>query len=126
MKNENKKNEIQIRHLIYTVNELIVPRFAWDFGKNELKHKNYSYIPLPLRFRNLLQEKSRKWQTNFLEFTVGRDFENDLLALAIVHPKDNFSRKAGANIVKQRIKRMLDKKPLKNIPRTMYKLTREG
>ena len=66
---------------------------------------------LPVKFRQLIKEKWDKFRSDLLkkdkplEFTFGYDEETEVSAIAIVHPKDYFSRKIGYNIVYGRIKR---------------------
>jgi len=70
-------------------------------------------LPLPLKFRHLLYNKAQKWSSwatkpyPIIDFTVACDPDLDIWAIAIVHPKDNFSRKLGVKIVKGRMERLL-------------------
>ena len=123
----NKKETIHINHCVYAFNTLTVPRSNWNFKTKNIKDSDWKYVPLPLRFRNLLHDKQTKWQKEIIEFTVGHAPEAGIWALAIVHPKDNFCKKIGRKIVEGRIKRVIEnKKPYKEYPRTIYILTREG
>lgn len=69
------------------------------------------YLPLPLRFRQLLLEKWLKFNEKYgveeIPFTLGRDAEDNIEAIAICHTTfDKFSEKIGESIVIGRIKRM--------------------
>lgn len=68
---------------------------------------------IPTKLRKYLWKKLKKFHTQLLhqnrifEFTFGIDDETGISAMAVVHPKDQFSRKIGYNIVKGRIMRQI-------------------
>ena len=83
------------------------------------------YIPMPLKLKRTLSDAYDRFG-DVVEFTYGHDVDNHIEALAIVHPKDQFSRKIGRTIVVGRIKRMREAhKPYpKPYPSWIYKLER--
>jgi hypothetical protein len=84
-----------------------------------VSHPNH--FKIPMYFQLILNEKVEKWKKYILEFTIAHDPENGIWAIAIVHPKDNFSRKIGAKIVLGRLERVKSPtKPYKITPRTIY------
>lgn len=109
---------IEIYHLIYFREGGIKSQYArityrnnWDFKKNEQKKKMTNQrIPYP--FEELLDDQYDKnflildIRACFLEFTIGFDKKEDLWAIAIKHPRDNYNKKIGRAMVEGRIKRM--------------------
>lgn len=94
-----------------------------DIGHPDIVIRNTEkYLPLPLKFRKLLQRKFTQWW-NFktsiyrfgrrvqipvyvdepVEFTVAHDPMTDVWIISIVHPLDQFCKKAGVRIVLQRM-----------------------
>lgn len=96
---------IRINHGIW-VSGIGVPllRKGWNFEEKSLD-KGIS-IDIPFEFRKLIASKVLKWKAELVEFTVGHDEEKDNWAIAIVHPKDHFTRKIGYAIVSGRLRRM--------------------
>lgn len=93
-------------------------------GMHSLGHDIYcrnttKYLPLPLKFRKLLERKYFKWWVVILtvgihkdvkfyakepiEFVINHIPEKHLMVISIRHPIDQFRRKAGVKIVKQRM-----------------------
>ena len=88
--------------------------FLIDFRYPIYRNSNKKISDFPIKFRNILHYYKSKFEEQKilshdkeLEFTLGI-FDN-IYAIAIVHPKDNFSRKIGVSIVKGRISRMMTK-----------------
>ena len=73
--------------------------------------KKGNYIPMNLKLQDYLLEKwtsfSFRYNIKHLRFTFGNFPEEHMEAIAICHPKDNFSRKIGRKIVENRIKEFL-------------------
>jgi hypothetical protein len=116
---------IKIMHCIY-------------IGSNCLIKSEWKYIPIPLKFRELLLEKAKKWEKELIEFTVAHDIENEIWTIAIIMPKENFKRDIGEKIVMGRLERYKGERPkmrksgleemhyYKEMPRTIYQLKREA
>jgi len=69
------------------------------------------YLPMPVRFRDLLFAKwvkfLAKYNVHKFPFTFGRDSDNHIESIAICHTTfDNFKDETGEKIVIGRIKRM--------------------
>lgn len=97
------------------------------FHKHFLRNKIYcrnttKYLPLPLKFRELLEEKYLQWwyfKTSIwrfnkrvsvrryllvpVEFTIAHEPNVDQWIISIVHPLDVFKRNIGVKIVKERM-----------------------
>lgn len=97
-----------------------------SFFKMIRDKSNARYIPIPLKFRNLLMDKAFKWMKNRIEFTIARDPDIDVAAVAIVHPLDQFSRKIGRAISTGRLKKARGDfgYTYNELPNTVYKLER--
>ena len=121
-------DNIRITHCVYFswyLPKKTLLRRSCNFNRMTIIKKREKYIPIPLKFSELLKEKSEKWNQGTIEFTVAHDLENETWSIAIVHPRDSFNKKIGYKIVTGRLRRMLDKiKPYKVIPRTIYQLTK--
>ncbi len=100
------------------------------FGSDE--HDIYcrnttKYLPLPVKFRELLEKKYLIWwyikRTIYrfgkpikikcladypVEFVINHIPEIHLMVISICHPLDQFKRKSGVKIVKQRMKWALE------------------
>ena len=61
------------------------------------------YIPMSLKLRELLQKKAVKFGLDVIEFTYGTIPDLSVSVVAIVHPIDNFCRRAGYKIVQERL-----------------------
>lgn len=127
---ENLK--IKITHGIYHYNA---------FDRDDIYCRNTNkYLPIPLKFRDLLLEKYLQWwriRTSIyrfnrripirmlvnepLEFTMAHEPNRDIKVISIVHPFDVFKRKIGTKIVKERMEWAL--KHLNNNKRWCYRLT---
>ena len=115
------KEKIKISHCVLK-DYMITTRRSWDFNNKRFKN-GYKYFPIPLRFKDILLDKAMKWKKDFIEFTVAHDLENEICAIAIVHPKDNFCKKVGYKIVTGRLRRTTDEiKPYVELPATVHKL----
>lgn len=95
---------MQIVHGVYT-------------GEYPFYRNTYRIIPnIPVKFRKLIDKKFDKFWYKFtkimikknrrLEFTFGYDENSGISTIAIVHPKDQFTRRIGFDIVKGRFERM--------------------
>jgi hypothetical protein len=94
---------IKITHGIYSNNF-----YERDGFYNEESRR---YLPLPMKFRNLLDKKRAKFSIKYgieqVRFVVAHDTTTDIKAISICHPAfDNWSDKIGEDIVVGRIKRM--------------------
>lgn len=98
------RNGLEIKHGIYVSG-------GYPVYRNTLQ----IISDVPAKFRQLLEEKWHEhlyyvenpfeWNGQ-LEFTFTRDEESNICSIAIVHPKDHFSRKIGNKITTGRIRRM--------------------
>lgn len=98
---ENKLEDIKIFH----------GKFTLLSGQTTMKGK---YIPMNLKLVKLLDDKyvfyMNKYEIEELRFTLGKLPDEHLEVIAICYPKDNYSRKIGRTIVKNRIKEYLKNK----------------
>jgi len=103
-------------------------RFGTPDGDHIIHCRNTDkYLPLPLKFRELLSKKYLKWwhiKTTILkwgrkikincladypvEFVISHIPEMHLMVISICHPIDQFKRKSGVKIVKQRMEWALE------------------
>ena len=100
------ENIIKIWHGIYDIfNDVIFNRVGFFHEETQTILKmNYK---LQTYLYNKGMKMGLKYSYKYLEFTLGRDDDNDIEAIAIVHPHhDLFSEIIGEAIVIGRIKRM--------------------
>lgn len=104
MSNYNLKEEgVKISHGVVDLNGY------WGSGAHTIHYRNSKKpLKIPQRFIDYIKHKTVRWITDKysrcpVEFTIGTD--GVYKAIALVHPKDNFCRKIGRNIVVGRIKR---------------------
>lgn len=117
--------------------------FWFRTKRNAIYCRNtYNYLPLPLKLRNLLELKYlQNWYiktTMFrfkervpievfvnkpIEFTIAREPETMTWVISIVHPLDQFKRKTGVKIVRERMEFAL--KYPNNDKRWSYKMKGE-
>lgn len=76
-------------------------------------------MEVPEKFLKLLARKAKKWKKSWIEFTISK--HNGNTAIAIVSPKDHFSRKIGFEASVGRLERSLrigrfSNKPYPKIP----------
>lgn len=83
-------------------------QFYREIKNNEFVMEN-NILLIPLSLRALLLIKHEEFDKKLIEFTVGYSRVNgyETWAIAIVHPRDTFSRKVGYNIVRGRIEKAL-------------------
>ena len=106
--------KLKITHGIYHYN---------TFERDDIYCRNINkYLPIPLKFRDLLLEKYLQWwhiKTSIyrfkkrisigmlvnepIEFTVAHEPETKTWVISIVHPLDQFKRKTGVKIVRERM-----------------------
>jgi len=119
-KNQNRKAlRESITHGVFKYNPL---------NKNEIFCRNTDkYLPLPVKFKELLQKKYLKWwhiKISYVkwgrnikiecladypvEFVISHIPEMHLMVISICHPSDQFKRKSGVKIAKQRMKWALE------------------
>ena len=99
-----------------------------SFGSDNIYCRNTKkYLPLPVKFRELLEKKYLIWwyikRTIYrfgkpikikcladypVEFVINHIPEIHLMVISICHPLDQFKRKSGVKIVKQRMKWALE------------------
>lgn len=116
------ENNIKITHGIYRYKSILNYRKKVPWRDIISCRNTEKYLPLPLKFRNLLREKYLQWwhiKTSIfkfgkripidklidipIEFTVAHDPEKDIMVISIVHPLDHFKRKSGVKIVYKRM-----------------------
>lgn len=85
----------------------IVHGTFWNDGNDIVYRNTHNEIPnLSDKFKELILIKFHKFRWDLykkdkpIEFTFGIDKKTNISAIAIVHPKDNFSKKIGRTIVK--------------------------
>lgn len=95
---------IEIHHGIYDSD---LGTFKYRNSKNE--------IDFPQALKQYIREKVKQYAKKYawkrlVEFTFGNDDEafsnNSMWAITVVHPRDHFIRKVGAEIVRGRLKRV--------------------
>ena len=94
-------DNIRITHCVYFswyLPKKTLLRRSCNFNRMTIIKKREKYIPIPLKFSELLKEKSEKWNQGTIEFTVAHDLENETWSIAIVHPRDSFNKKIGYKI----------------------------
>ena len=112
MKKKNQNKEF-ITHGVY--------RYE---GRTYCRNTQHKPLPLPLKFKKLLERKYFKWwvvihtvgihkDVKFyakqpIEFVINHIPEKHLMVISICHPLDQFKRKSGVKIVKQRMKWALE------------------
>lgn len=62
------------------------------------------YIPLPIKLEKMLDKIAGKFDIEVVEFTSSFEEESGLTVIAAVAPPDQFSKKTGIKIVKDRMK----------------------
>ena len=126
IKNKKNQNKEFITHGVFIYE-------AFDENKILCRNTNKA-LPLPLKFRELLEIKYLRWwhiKTTIIkwgrkikmqsvvdqpvEFVINHIPDKHLTVISICHPSDQFKRRAGVKIVKQRMKWALThKKEKKN------------
>lgn len=114
-------NKIRISYGIYSTANYLTGRYEPRFILRRMDKD----LNIPSQFKKLIRERLSKWNKkdmdfNEVEFTYGVNEDKEIHAISIVHPLDNFSRKTGRGIVKNRIRcteRFLLKNP-EGRPRT--------
>ena len=75
----------------------------------DIYHKLYTGTEACLYFTEYLDKKlkkfKKKFNQNFIIYTIGIDYTHKIRAIAIVHPWDNFNPEVGKSIVIGRIER---------------------
>ncbi len=125
-KNKLKKNDpkVFINHGIYHFSLVREPDI---FYRNTT-----TYFPIPVKFRELLEKtyldcwyikrtiirfkkpiKMEKYAQIPIEFTMAHEPIMDIKVISIVHPLDQFKRKTGVKIIRNRMKWALKKKNYK-------------
>lgn len=84
------------------MNKRFIQHGIWIDCKS-INRRTKKYIPMPLKLRELLLEKTIKFGSDVVEFTYGTIPDLKISVVAIVHPLDNFRRRAGYKIVQQRL-----------------------
>lgn len=99
--------------MIIIENGIFVYEEVCTYYRDGFFHKETRrYLPVPTKFRDFLNKKAikfwKKYKINRIPFTIGRDLDKHIDALAILHPKfDKFSERVGESIVLGRIKRYI-------------------
>jgi len=120
-KKKPKQNKIFINHGIYHFSVV---------GEPDVFYRNTTtYFPLPVKFRELLEYFYLQWWhiktiiyrfgkpikigclvPEPIEFTIAHEPIMDVKVMSIVHPLDQFKRKTGVKIVRNRMEWALKKK----------------
>ena len=72
-------------------------------GDTPVTRKRHFYIPMPLKFRELLEKKAKKFDLDIVEFTYAQYPDRFIGVITIVHPLDNFCKKVGYKIIIDRM-----------------------
>jgi len=96
---------IIVEHGFYVLDDM--PYFREGYYNDESRR----YMPICVKFLNLLREKAHKFYHKYgvrtIPFTVGRDPETEIAAIAICHTHfDDYDQRIGEDIVVGRVKRM--------------------
>lgn len=106
---KKKQNKESITHGIY----------RYEAGAQVFCRNTNKVLPIPLKFKKLLTRKYFKWWVRIhtvgihrdvkffadmpIEFVINHIPELHLMVISIRHPTDQFKRKSGVRIVKQRM-----------------------
>lgn len=110
---------MKVSHGIWDVKKKkAMTRASFFMVRNPNKEGKTVYMSLPLKLRNLLKEKGKKFKLKYVEFTYAFDPEQHLGTLSILHPHDNYNKKIGWKIATNRLnefthkpKELIDKYP---------------
>lgn len=84
------------------MNKRFIQHGLWIDYKS-INRRTKKYFPMSLKLRETLQKKASKFGLSVVEFTYGTIPDLNISVVAIVHPIDNFCRRAGYKIVQERL-----------------------
>lgn len=103
------KSKIEIDHGFYDSDFGVFVYRQFD-KKNNMIIDEQKQMELPLEIKTYIRHLNLKWAKKGMwnrirEFSVAHDPEDNIWAVTVVHPKDHFVRKVGAEIVRDRVER---------------------
>ena len=103
------KNDLNYYHCIYFKDE------NKTYNRISVFRNNKHSVEIPQKLTNTLKEKCEEYGCDKLHITIATSDDVILITMAITHPEDNFCRKTGRVICRNRMNKYWGKRIKKGI-----------